>query len=90
LVAGWCSYSITGGYVVRDPSLPSLNGRYLYGDFCTGDVRSAQLASPNATGDAATGISLPTTSLASFGEDALGRVYVVSLAGAVYRVIEQT
>jgi glucose/arabinose dehydrogenase len=86
-VDGWCRYSITGGYVVRDPSLPSLNGRYLYGDFCTGEVRSTQLASPNAT-DAATGINLPTTSLASFGEDASGRVYVVSLAGAVYRVVE--
>lgn len=30
--AGWCA--ITGGYVVRDPSVPSLNGRYVYGDFC--------------------------------------------------------
>jgi Glucose / Sorbosone dehydrogenase len=88
LVDGWCSYSITGGYVVRDPSLPSLNGRYLYGDFCTGELRSAQLATPNATSDVATGISLPTTSLASFGEDASGHVYVVSLAGAVYRVAE--
>jgi Glucose / Sorbosone dehydrogenase len=87
-VGGWCSYSITGGYIVRDPSLPSLNGRYLYGDFCTGEVRSAQLATPNATGDATTGISLPTISLSSFGEDASGHVYVVSLAGTVYRVAE--
>ena len=28
--------AIAGGYVVRDPELPSLIGRYLYGDFCTG------------------------------------------------------
>ncbi len=32
--------SITGGYVVRDRSLPSLYGRYLYGDFCAGQLRS--------------------------------------------------
>src|SRR5438132_1389513 len=29
---GWCS--ITGGYVVRDPTLPELAGRYVYGDYC--------------------------------------------------------
>ncbi|MGH2980656.1 MAG: PQQ-dependent sugar dehydrogenase, partial [Solirubrobacterales bacterium] len=34
---GGCS--ITGGYVVRDPALSSLFGRYLYGDFCVGDLR---------------------------------------------------
>ena len=27
--------SITGGYVVRDPALPSLFGRYVYTDFCS-------------------------------------------------------
>ena len=32
--------AITGGYVVRDPGLPTLLGRYLYADSCDGDVRS--------------------------------------------------
>jgi hypothetical protein len=90
LADGWCYYSITGGYVVRDSSLPSLNGRYLYGDLCTGEVRSTWLARPNATEDASTGMSLPTSSLVSFGEDASGHVYVVTLSGAVYRVVKQT
>ena len=35
---GGCS--VTGGYVVRDPELDSLYGRYLYGDFCEGELRS--------------------------------------------------
>ena len=35
---GGCS--VTGGYVVRDPQLESLLGRYLYGDFCEGELRS--------------------------------------------------
>ena len=39
---GFCS--ITGGYVVRDPGLPTLLGRYLYGDFCKGALRSVDLA----------------------------------------------
>ena len=32
--------SVTGGYVVRDPALSSLAGRYLYADFCEGELRS--------------------------------------------------
>ena len=30
--------SITGGYVVRDPRAPRPHGRYVYGDFCAGDL----------------------------------------------------
>ena len=35
--------SITGGYVVRDPGLPTLLGRYVYGDFCNAALRSVDL-----------------------------------------------
>ena len=35
-VDGVCS--ITGGYVYRGPSLWSLTGKYIYGDWCTGDI----------------------------------------------------
>src|SRR5688572_21206139 len=33
--------SITGGYVVRDGG--PLDGRYVFGDFCTGELRTVQL-----------------------------------------------
>jgi glucose/arabinose dehydrogenase len=33
---GW--QSITGGYVVRDPALPGLDGCYVYGDFSLGEL----------------------------------------------------
>ena len=39
--AGYCS--ITGGYVVRDRSLGSLYGRYVYGDLCKSGIRSVKL-----------------------------------------------
>ena len=32
--------SVTGGYVVHDRSLPSLVGRYVYADYCVGQLRS--------------------------------------------------
>ncbi len=79
---GFCS--ITGGYVVRDPGLPTLAGRYLYGDFCASALRSVDLANPG--GDTSTGLSV--SDLSSFGEDACGRILVVSLAGPVSRLVD--
>ena len=81
---GGCS--VTGGYVVRDPELSSLYGRYLYGDYCEGQLRSFT-AEPGeqATDDRELGLEVPQ--LSSFGEDAAGRVYVVSLEGPVYRLL---
>ncbi|HMC07470.1 MAG TPA: PQQ-dependent sugar dehydrogenase [Solirubrobacterales bacterium] len=77
--------SITGGYVVRDRSLPSLYGRYLYGDFCSGQLRSFT-ARPGrrAQDDRALGIQVP--SLSSFGVDDAGHLYATSLEGPVYRL----
>jgi hypothetical protein len=77
--------SISGGYVVRDPGLPSLLGRYVYGDFCGPGVRSVALGPP-ASGDRAE--DLPVPQISSFGEDGCGHVYVASLGGTVYRLVE--
>jgi hypothetical protein len=81
---GGCS--VTGGYVVRDPDLASLYGRYLYGDFCAGELRSfpAEAGKP-ARDDRALGVNV--AQLSSFGEDAAGHVYAVSLDGPVYRLV---
>jgi glucose/arabinose dehydrogenase len=78
--------SITGGYVVRDKSLPALNGRYVYGDYCKGELRSAKLSAGAASGDAAVPGVKTIDQLSSFGEDARGRVYATSLSGQVYRL----
>jgi hypothetical protein len=76
--------AIIGGYVVHDPGLPELAGRYLYGDLCTGEIRSLDLASPGAT-DRDEGLTVP--GLNSFGEDACGRVYAVSGVRTVSRLV---
>jgi glucose/arabinose dehydrogenase len=80
--------AITGGYVVRDPDLGSLVGRYVYGDFCAGVLHSIALAKPSASDDQSLGLSV--TSLSSFGEDSCGHVYAMSLNGAVYRLAGDT
>jgi glucose/arabinose dehydrogenase len=66
--------AIIGGYVVRDPALRSLYGRYLLG---AGRARENR----------PTGLSV--SSLSSFGQDSDGHVYAVALSGPVYRLVER-
>src|SRR4051794_8640836 len=81
---GYCS--ITGGYIVRDRSLKSLYGRYVYGDYCQPQLRWAKLRAGRATAGGTIGLRVP--SLTSFGEDARGRVYALSQVGPVYRLVQ--
>jgi glucose/arabinose dehydrogenase len=76
--------SITGGVVVRDKAVKGAFGRYLFGDFCKGEILSAALKTPKVTSLRSTGLKV--SGLSSFGEDGRGRVYVVSLNGPVYRL----
>ena len=73
--------AITGGFVVRDPGLPTLAGRYLYGDLSRATIRSAL---PDGTGGRDEALSVPA--LASFGEDGCGRIHAVSINGPVHRI----
>jgi hypothetical protein len=77
--------SIIGGYVVRDPSLADLYGRYLYTDFCSQGIRSLALPRGGglASGDRSEGLAVEKPT--SFGEDSCGRIYVASGEGPVYR-----
>jgi len=80
---GGCS--VTGGYVVRDPQLPTLFGRYLYGDYCAGELRSFT-ADAGGTAEDDRALGLQVKSLSSFGEDSSGRIYATSRDGPVYRL----
>jgi glucose/arabinose dehydrogenase len=81
---GWCS--ITGGVFLRDRSLGAgLQGRYVYGDFCLGQLRVAKLRAGRATNDRSLGVRR-VENLSGFGTDGQGRAYVTSLAGPVYRL----
>jgi glucose/arabinose dehydrogenase len=72
-------YAVIGGFVVHDPTLGDLDGRYLYGDFCGGGIESLGTSSrPEPE------LSVGFYELESFGEDACGRQYV--LAEDIYRI----
>ena len=73
---------VVGGYVVRDEALPTLKGRYLYGDLCHSNLRSLTL--PAASDDREEALEVPN--LVSFGEDSCAHLYAVSIAGTVARL----
>jgi glucose/arabinose dehydrogenase len=78
--------SVIGGYVYRGRALPSLRGRYFYGDFYAGRVYSLRIRG----GRAITVRPEPfeVDGLAGFGEDATGELYVASLTqGRVYKLV---
>jgi glucose/arabinose dehydrogenase len=82
---GGGSCSIIGGYVVRDPRLRGLDGRYVYTDFCDGRLRSLVPHLERASDDRKLGPRVASPS--SFGEDDRHRIYVTSLEGPVFRLV---
>ena len=71
---GYCA--ITGGFVVRDPGLPTPRRPLPVRRLLPAGLRSAL---PTAAAPGEPGLGVGT--LTSFGEDACGRVYVASLPG---------
>jgi glucose/arabinose dehydrogenase len=79
--------AVIGGYVVRDATLRPLFHRYVYGDFCTGKIRSLIPRPGGARRDRGTGLLV--RDLSSFGETADGKLYATSLDGPVYRFVRR-
>lgn len=76
--------SVTGGYVYRGENVPDLQGVYLYGDYCSGNVWYAY-RDPAQVWQSA--LFLTTGfQISSFGEDEAGELYIVDYRGAVYRI----
>jgi glucose/arabinose dehydrogenase len=79
---------VTGGNVYRGAAIPDLYGIYVFADYCGGAVWGL---TPRDNGDwARIGPVETGLRISSFGEDAVGEVYVVDLDGAVYRMVAAT
>jgi len=79
---GGCS--VTGGEVIRDPSLPEWQGIYLYGDFCSGLIWGLFRDGSGAwQGRLLFDSGFEIT---SFGSGVDGAVYVLDRIGDVYRL----
>jgi glucose/arabinose dehydrogenase len=76
--------SITGGLVYRGTGVPGLAGAYLFTDYCQGTIRAIRVAD-GALADERV-FEAEGANLVSFGEDAAGEVYVLSLDGPIHRL----
>jgi len=92
--------AVTGGYVYRGSENPALQGTYLFADY--GSARIFSLRFNPDTGavtqyrelknSVAGGPRIPTDvgtidSIASFGEDNQGRLYVLDIGGEIFRLV---
>jgi glucose/arabinose dehydrogenase len=76
--------TVIGGSVYWGRRIPGLRGAYLYGDYCAGWVRAARARGGRIAEQRDLGLSVPN--LTSFGVDAAGELYAMSLAGPLYRL----
>jgi uncharacterized repeat protein (TIGR03806 family) len=80
--------STTGGVVYRGSAIPALHGRYLFGDFATGNLwHISRSTAPTMTMGAGLSTGL---SIASFGQDVDGEAYIVHLGGTLHKIVPGT
>ncbi|MEP7032396.1 MAG: PQQ-dependent sugar dehydrogenase [Actinomycetota bacterium] len=79
---------VTGGYVYRGQEIPALEGAYVFGDFCLGRLEA--LRQLDGQDPQVVDLGPVVENLASFGEDANGELYALSLSGPVYRLVAVT
>ena len=72
--------------MVRDPRIKSLFGRYIYADYCRGQIRSLIPAVHGGRKDRSAKLA-GRPGISSFGEDARGRIMFASVvSGDVFRI----
>ena len=77
--------SVTGGYVYRGRSIQRLEGDYVFGDFCSGEIFLATQAADSSWSQSvleATGLQI-----SSFGEDENAELYVAGIGGSVEKIV---
>jgi glucose/arabinose dehydrogenase len=81
--AGRCS--VSGGTVARRTTVPDLNGWYVFGDYCSGQIWALDPSAPQSEPRVIEIARLDT--LVAISEGADGELYAVSNAGPVARIV---
>jgi len=83
--------SVTGGEVYRGKAIPELDGVYFYADYCTALVRSFRWARgavyQHWNWKPVLDPEFKLSTIASFGHDVDGELYLVTLDGVIYQLV---
>jgi glucose/arabinose dehydrogenase len=92
--------SITGGVVYRGSLIPEIDGHYFFADFCSNQIWSFKVVGgavtefQDRTAELAPGGGLAIGSIAGFGADGSGEIYIVdrdaTSAGEIYKIVPVT
>jgi len=77
--------SVIGGFVYRGAAIPALQGTYLFGDYCVGEVRGLLQRNGTALDERSLGATVGQ-GLTSFGQDAQGELYAMDSSGQILRI----
>jgi glucose/arabinose dehydrogenase len=77
--------AVTGGYIYRGSKIPALENRYIFGDYCSGEIWSIDPATPQDLRRE----PITLKNLVSFAQDSNGNLYALAQDGAVDEVIAQ-
>ncbi|RNC80704.1 MAG: glucose dehydrogenase [Phycisphaera sp.] len=69
--------SVTGGYFYYGCAVPEFEGKYIFGDYCSGDIYTLD----PSNGNAVVGVADEGFGVSSFAQDADGEIYVMDLFG---------
>ena len=79
--------AVTGGYVYRGSLIPRLAGRYVFGDYCSGQIWTLP-AGPASPPGPSTPLFDMGDNLTSFGEDAAGELYYTDQnSGQLWKIV---
>ncbi len=86
-------HSVTGGYMYRGSAIAGLQGTYFFADFSFNNIWSFEYDGATMTNFTSRTADLASynggviNSIASFGEDAAGELYICDLGGEIYRIV---
>jgi len=76
--------AVAGGFVYRGGAVTAAKGRYFYGDNCSGAIWTLRVVGGQARDGRKESFTL--SGISSFGEDARGELYAVTLNGRLWRL----
>ena len=77
--------AVIGGYVYRGQAIPALQGTYVFGDYCLGELRGLLQRNGTSLDERSLGPSLGQ-GLRSFGQDDHGELYALLESGPILRI----